>query len=158
VRRAAPGDVQVRSWLSVVRVYNQCEALMARRLAPLGVRPAEHEILVNLRREPGLTQQALAQRCFTAKSHISTLLSALQERGWVRRESDPTDARAKRLYLQPAGEQMAERSLAVQSQVIAAMADGSSPSEMTQLAELMARLSQRLQALSDERDAATGSE
>ena len=62
----------------------------------------------NQRVQPGEAgQQALAARCFSAKSHISGLLTELEQRGWVRREPDPADARAKRLYLQPAGEAVA---------------------------------------------------
>ena len=72
---------------------------MASRLAPLGVRTAEHEVLANLVREPGISQQALAERCFTAKSHISGLLRTMEERGLVRRDADPSDARARQLYV-----------------------------------------------------------
>lgn len=71
----------MRSWLSVVNAYHLCDALMTRRLAELGVRTPEHEILANLRRAPGITQQVLASRCFSAKSHISALLTLLEGRG-----------------------------------------------------------------------------
>jgi len=140
-------DGTVRSWLSVVRAYHLCDAVMTRRLGELGVKTPEHEILANLQRDPGLTQQALAQRCFTAKSHISGLLSSLEERGWVRREPDPSDARAKRLFLQPAGERVAERTAVVQAEVVAAMAAAVSPAEMAQVTDAMGRVSEALQAL-----------
>jgi MarR family len=96
-------ETTVRSWLSVVRAYNLCDALMTRRFAALGVRTAEHEILANLRRDPGLSQQTLAARCFTAKSSLSGVITDLEQRGWVRREPDPADARAKRLSLTAEG-------------------------------------------------------
>jgi hypothetical protein len=70
----ADTDAALRSWLAVVNGYHLCDALMARRLGALGVRTPEHEILVNVQREPGIGQQVLAQRCFTAKSHISGLV------------------------------------------------------------------------------------
>jgi DNA-binding MarR family transcriptional regulator len=100
-------DDAVRTWLAVVRAYHLCSELMARRLAELGVRTTEHEILVNLKREPGLSQQALAARCFTAKSHVSSLLTDMESRGWVRREPDPDDGRARRLVLSAAGARLA---------------------------------------------------
>jgi DNA-binding MarR family transcriptional regulator len=118
----------------------------------LGVRTAEHEILANLRREPGLSQQALAARCFTAKSHISALLTALEERGWLRREPDPTDARAKRLFLEPAGARVAERTARVQEQVVAAMSAAVSPSALAQVQAAMTAVSERLQAEIDAGD------
>lgn len=154
-RRSTAGDDPdgaTRSWLSVVRAYHHCSELMARRLAALGVRTAEHEILANLRREPGLGQQALAARCFTAKSHISGLLTELEQRGWVRREPDPDDARAKRLFLEPAGARLAERTAAVQAEVVALMTQGTPREELARVQAAMAAVNERLQqALAGER-------
>lgn len=151
VRRARSNDsdidgAAVRSWLSVVNAYHLCEALMGRRLAELGVRTPEHEILANLRRDPGITQQVLASRCFSAKSHISGLLTLLEGRGWLRREPDPADARAKRLYLEPLGERIAAQTAAVQGAVVAVMVDGESTATLGEVAEAMQRVSARLKA------------
>ena len=139
----------VRSWLSVVNAYHLCEALMARRLAELGVRTPEHEILANLRRDPGITQQVLASRCFSAKSHISALLTLLEGRGWVRREPDPVDARAKRLFLQPQGEHIAALTAEVQASVVAAMVDGETVATLGAVAEAMQRVGARLKTQLD---------
>jgi DNA-binding MarR family transcriptional regulator len=141
-----PDPAALRSWLSVVAAYHLCGELMARRLAPLGLRTAEHEILVNLRREPGLSQQTLAARCFTAKSHISGLLTDLESRGWVRREPDPADARARCLFLQPAGARLAERSAAVQNGIVEIMAGAIDSQAMAQVQEAMLAVSAQLEA------------
>lgn len=137
----------VRTWLSVVRAYHLCEAVMSSRLAELGVRLGEHEILGNLSSKPGITQQMLATRCFTAKSHISALVSQLEARGLVRREPDPKDARAKQLYLTRAGEALARRTGAVQAQVVEAMAASVSPEEMALIEAAMGRVSEKLEGL-----------
>ena len=142
------GDA-VRSWLSVVNAYHLCDTLMARRLGERGVRTPEHEILANLRREPGITQQVLAARCFSAKSHISALLTLLEGRGWLRREPDPTDARAKRLFLAPQGERIAARTAEVQAAVVAAMVDGETTATLQEVTEAMQRASARLKAQLD---------
>lgn len=130
----------LKSWLSVVRAYGLCDALMARRLAALGVRTAEHEVLANLLREPGISQQTLAARCFSAKSHISGLVSALEQRGLVRREPDPADARAKCLHLTPEGEALARRTGAVQAEVVRLMTQDFSAAELAQVEQVMGRL------------------
>lgn len=149
----APGPVDdgtaVRTWLSVVTAYHLCDTLMARRLADVGVRTPEHEILANLRRDPGITQQVLASRCFSAKSHISALLTLLEGRGWVRREPDPTDARAKRLFLAPPGERIAAKTAAVQAAVVAAMVEGETPESLRSVAQAMQRVGERLNAQLD---------
>ncbi len=143
--KTAPSADAVRSWLSVVRAYNLCDTLLARELASIGLRNAEYEILANLLREPGLSQQALAERCFTAKSHISGLLTSMQERLWLRRESNPLDARAKSLYLEPAGQEIAERGKLIQAAVVNVMARAISPEQMSQVSEAMQGVSTALE-------------
>jgi DNA-binding MarR family transcriptional regulator len=147
----SPTDKQaVKAWLSVVRAYLLCDSLMASRLAPLGVRTAEHEVLANLVRDPGISQQVLAERCFTAKSHISGLLRSLEERGLVRRDADPSDARARQLFVTRAGDALARRTLAAQAKVVQAMAEEVSAKDMALIEAAMTRIGERLQALLDE--------
>ncbi len=135
----------VKSWLSVVRAYHLCDTLMARRLAALGVRTAEHEVLVNLLRDPGISQQTLAARCFSAKSHISGLIGSLEQRGLVRREPDPSDARAKCLHLTVEGEALARRTSAVQAEIVRLMTQDFTAAELAQVEQAMNRLSQLLE-------------
>lgn len=143
---AVSDDDATRSWLSVVRAYHLCSELLARRLEPLGVRMAEHEILINLRREPGLTQMALARRCFTAKSHASALVVDLERRGWLRREVDRHDARARRLYLAPDGARIADRCARVQADVVKLMARAASPAAIAAVNEAMRSIGAALEA------------
>lgn len=145
-KQAAAADpaLAVGTWLSVVRAYHLCDRLMAQRLAGIGVKTGEHEILANLLREPGLAQQTLAQRCFTAKSHVSGLLTSMEQLGWVRREPDPADARAKQLFLTADGETMARRTAAIQQQVVAAMCEGEPAAALRDVKEAMQRVSERL--------------
>jgi DNA-binding MarR family transcriptional regulator len=137
----------VKAWLSVVRAYHLCDAVMAGRLAALGVRTAEHEVLANLVRDPGISQQVLADRCFTAKSHISALLRTLEQRGLVRRDADPSDARARRLYVTRAGEALARKTLQAQSKVVRAMAESVTPKDMALVEATMNSVSKRLEAM-----------
>jgi DNA-binding MarR family transcriptional regulator len=142
----------MRPWLSIARTFHLCDALMARRLGALGVRMAEHEVLINLRRDPGIAQQTLARRCFNAKSHISALLTTLEARGWVRRDADPGDARARKLFLTPAGERIAARTTAVQVAVAAAMAETVSAKALADVTMAMERISARLKDLLEQAD------
>ena len=136
----------VRSWLSVVRAYNLCDALMAQRLAALGVRTTEHEVLANLLSEPGMSQQTLAARCFSAKSHISGLVGQLEERGLVRRDADPADARAKRLSLTRSGDALARRTGAVQAEIVRLMAQSLPARDLALVERAMNRVSETLLA------------
>jgi DNA-binding MarR family transcriptional regulator len=143
---APADDTATRSWLSVVRAYHLCSELISVRLAAAGVKTSEHEILANLRRQPGLSQQALAARCFTAKSHISGLLGELESRGWISRQPDPADGRVKRLSLTDAGAEVAARTAAIQAEVVALMTEGTAQEELLQVAGAMTEVSRRLEA------------
>lgn len=128
----------------MVRAYHQCEALLSARLAVHGLRLAEHEILVNLQVEPGISQQVLAVRCFAAKSGVSMLITRMENDGLVRRETDGDDGRAKRLMLTRKGEKLAAKCLAVQSEIVNAMAATLTAKELGQLEVQMLRLSARI--------------
>jgi len=136
-----------QAWLAVVRAYNLADAAMSTRLAEIGLRIGEHEVLATLATVPGITQQELAARCFVAKSGVSMLLAQMEAKGWVRREADASDARVKRLALTPAGQAVAAKSLKVQSEVVTAMVAGSSDEELASVTRAMESVSARLEAL-----------
>ena len=135
------------AWLSVVRVYNLCDAAMTARLADLGLRVGEHEVLANLLRTPGMTQQELAKRCFVAKSGISMMLTRMEAQGLLRREADAKDGRIKRLYLSPSGEPLAQQSMAIQDEIVSLMMTPLSAIELAAMTELSGRVSAQLEQL-----------
>jgi len=142
-----------QAWLAVVRAYNLCDAVMTTRLATLGLRVGEHEVLANLATSPGITQQALAARCFVAKSGVSMLLTQMEGQGLVRREADAADARVRRLFLTPAGAALAAQSLRIQADVVRAMVEPATEAELAAMVDVMGRVSTRLEALRAETDA-----
>ena len=139
-----------QAWLAVVRAYNLCDQLLAKRLEPLGLRTVEHEVLVNLLLYPGSTQQQLGVHLFSAKSVISSLVSKLEARGLLERVADERDARVWRLQLSRDGHQLARRALAVQTEVVSAMGEGSSAAENARLVAMLDRVSGILERLSAE--------
>jgi DNA-binding MarR family transcriptional regulator len=147
VADAAPSAVAVQSWLSVVRAYNLCTAVLSQRLATLDLHIAEHEVLVNLLRAPGLTQQQLAERCFVAKSGISMLVTRMEGAGWLARAASERDARARVLHLTSKGLALARRAHAIQGEVVNAMTRQFNERELTFVDESMTKVSQALEAM-----------
>jgi len=135
------------AWLAAVRAYNLCEAVMTARLAAIGLRVGEHEVLATLASTPGITQQALAARCFVAKSGVSMLVAQMEKQGWVQRESDSADARVKRLSLTEAGMAVARQTLQVQAEVVSAMVASASEADMEVVTRVMDRASEALEAM-----------
>jgi DNA-binding MarR family transcriptional regulator len=60
---------------------------------------AEAHALLEIAREPGLTQNGLAHRLGLEKSTVSRVAGMLEERRWIRRVRDARDARFVRLHL-----------------------------------------------------------
>lgn len=135
------------AWLAVIRAYNLCDAVMTARLAAIGLRVGEHEVLATIATTPGITQQALAARCFVAKSGVSMLLTQMEAKGWVRRDSDGADARVRRLTLTKDGMAMAQKCLAVQAELVTAMVAPATEGELETVADTMNRVSVVLEAL-----------
>jgi DNA-binding MarR family transcriptional regulator len=133
-----------KAWFSVVRAYNLCDATLTARLSALGLRMGEHEVLANLKLQPGITQQALAHRCFVAKSGISMLITRMESQQLLRRETDPHDGRIKRLYLLPAGDALATQTMAIQNEIVGTMMAPLSLQELEAMTELSERVALQL--------------
>jgi DNA-binding MarR family transcriptional regulator len=136
-----------RAWLATVRAYNLCDAVLAERLAPLGLKTGEHEVLVSLLLYPGATQQNLAAHSLTAKSVMSSLVSKLEQAGWLERRADARDARVWRLYLSGDGESLARQALAVQNSVVVGMTASCSAAELDTLETTAQRACTALEAM-----------
>src|ERR1035438_8997633 len=64
---------------------------------------AEAHALLELTREPGLSQNGLAAHLRLEKSSVSRIVSALEKRGWVVRNRNPKDTRIVQVHLTDAG-------------------------------------------------------
>lgn len=141
----APHGTQ--AWLSSVRAYNLCEQVMGLRLAQIGLRVPDLEVLATLATTPGITQQELASRCFVTKAGISLLLAAMEEKGLVQRDAHARDARAKCLSLTPEGMALAAKAMRIQTEVVGVMVEGASTTDIATLQKLMDRAGNQLDAL-----------
>lgn len=67
-------------------------------LHALDLHPGQDAFLMELWREPGLTQSMLAERLGIESPTVTRMSSRLERVGMVERRRDPDDARATRLY------------------------------------------------------------
>ena len=134
-------------WLAVGRNNLKVHRALNQSLAELGLSLAQHEILLAIRQDPGITQKALAANLLVVKSNVSALIKKLEARGLVRRDCDPADARNKCLELTGAGNKLVLKSLARQNKIIAAMASVMSDDDLERTAQVMRRVSGALDEL-----------
>jgi len=139
--------IATETWLAVVRSYNQCTMTLAQRLDPLGITLLQHEILMNLLRTPGLTQQHLSERCFSAKSGVSMLVARFMKDGMIERKRAPKDHRAWNLFLTSQGLELAWQAEIRQRDVVMEMARNTSEEELEMVKRLMDQSSERLKEM-----------
>lgn len=84
-----------------------------RRVKKLGLTRSQWWVLNFLYRNDGTTQSELAEVLEIERATLGRLLDRLEANDWVRREPDPHDRRAKRVYLtevvEPAMQEMRAR-------------------------------------------------
>jgi DNA-binding MarR family transcriptional regulator len=77
-----------------------------RALKPLGITRSQWWVLAFLSRHDGMTQTSLANDLDLTKVAIGGLLDRMEASGYVERRSDPSDGRARRVYLTGAGKEL----------------------------------------------------
>jgi MarR family transcriptional regulator for hemolysin len=70
-----------------------------RRTRELGLTRSQWWVLNNLYFNEGITQSELADLLDVEKPTLGRLLDRLEDKGWLERRGDPSDRRAKRVYL-----------------------------------------------------------
>lgn len=70
-----------------------------RRLSEVGLTRSQWRVIAPLLRQDGITQTALAEIIAIEKAPLGRTLDRLEEGGWIRREADPTDRRARRVFM-----------------------------------------------------------
>ena len=108
-------------WLDVVRTYARCQRLLSHELAELGLSVAQHEVLLAVARDEGLSQKQMASRLLVTKSNVTALLERLENAGWVKRAPHPHDARSRCVFLTADGHRVFKKAVKKQASVVRLM-------------------------------------
>ncbi len=73
-----------------------------------GLSDAQRELVRTVGRNPGIRVGEAALELHLAANTVSTLVTSLAASGWLRRDTDPQDARSARLSLTPGAERSIE--------------------------------------------------
>lgn len=109
------------AWLSVARTAQLCHRQLTAALEPLGLEVAHYDVLANVVRDEGLSQQVLARRLLVAKSNVSALLTVLERRALIVRSKHASDARLRLISLTAEGRQVTEQAMIVHARIVSAM-------------------------------------
>jgi DNA-binding MarR family transcriptional regulator len=78
-------------------------------MKPLGITRAQWWVLAHLSRHDGMMQTQLADVLEVGKASLGDVIEGLESGGWVERRPDPTDKRAKRVYLTKPAQSLIKR-------------------------------------------------
>lgn len=133
-----------RNWIALVRAEKAVVRALTKALAPLDLKIAQLDVLMNIHRHPGISQHDLARRLLVGRSNITMLFPQLEKQGLLRRESDPKDKRVMRMHLTAEGEARLEKALKVYSALIERVMAQSSDEECNLIGAQMTRIADLL--------------
>ena len=131
----------------VKRVQQSLRRRSDAALRPTGVSMAQYAVLRALADHPDASASELSRLCFVTRQSLQDVLSGLRAGGLVAESRAPTRGRARSLELTKAG---AKRLAAAHTAVIgveSTMTEGISASERHQLAALLTRCADNLEAV-----------
>jgi DNA-binding MarR family transcriptional regulator len=107
-----------RTWIAVARACQLMQLTLARNMAHLEIKPPHLDIMINLYRREGISQQELARKLLVGRSNMSMLLPQLERRGLIERRADARDKRVLRLHLTEEGKGVTEQAMKIQTALI----------------------------------------
>ena len=119
------------------------------RVKDLGLTRSRWRVLAYLMRRDGMTQSELAEQLEISKASLGPHLESLEAQGWLRREADGKDRRAKRIYLTDRVQPAVARLNAVGARLHHEALGGLDAAERQRLAEALAQVKANLMVLSE---------
>lgn len=115
-----------------------------RQARGLGLTRAQWSVLANLQRQQGVQQKDLAKLMDIKPITLARHLDRLEKDGWLRRENDADDRRAKRLYLTQKADPMIRSLKNVGKKVRKKALQGISEQDQNQFMEILFSLRSNL--------------
>ncbi|MDR6427981.1 MULTISPECIES: MarR family transcriptional regulator [Variovorax] len=91
------------------RAHFKAEEIFANTFSEEDVTPRQKAALVLLHQEPGLNQNALAERLSMDRNTVAEMVKRMSKGGLIERRPSPGDARAYQLYVAPGGIELLNR-------------------------------------------------
>jgi DNA-binding MarR family transcriptional regulator len=127
--------------MRLARVFQRMNQATAEELRRFGLSVSQFDVLVNVGRSPGTTQQELANSLLVTKSNVCQLLDRMERSGLVERRQD---GRAKRVYLTQAGNALYEQAVPGHEEQVIARMSALASLEQRELRALLRRLDRAL--------------
>jgi DNA-binding MarR family transcriptional regulator len=132
----------VLAWLRLARVYQKVDRASAAQFAQSCLSVAQFDVIAQLGRGEGISQQELADRLLVTKGNISQLISKMERRGLIARRQQ---GRANALSLTAEGKRLFASVVPAQEAHITALFGALTASERRALLRLLRTLDRSLE-------------
>ncbi len=147
---------ELDSWLAVVRLMIRLPWSIDQQLQrDSGLAMVEYQVMAALSKSPGRTvrMSSLAAITNASLSHLSRVVTRLEDRGLVRRQPDPSDGRFTNAILTDSGLHTLERAAPTHVAHVRSMViDVLSPEQLRRLGRAANRIVSRIDATSMSRE------
>ncbi|HEX4108576.1 MAG TPA: MarR family transcriptional regulator [Solirubrobacteraceae bacterium] len=113
-------------------------------LEPLELAPRQFAVLRSVVAEPGQSQQALCARANIPASRMVAVIDRLEERGLLERRQNPSDRRARAVYITPRGGETFGQAVQLAASFEQRVCAGLSAAEREELIDTLLGLSENL--------------
>ncbi|MBM7046295.1 MarR family winged helix-turn-helix transcriptional regulator [Rhizobium lusitanum] len=141
-------DVTAAPGFLIRRCHQISVAIFMEEAAELDMSPTQFSALSLIALEPGADQSTLGERIALDRSSVTKCVERLEKRGLIRREVDPADKRARKLYASQEGREMLEKATAAAGRARARLLAPLSEKEGSQLLALLKQLGDTLNTCS----------
>lgn len=114
---------------------------------PLGVTRAQWWVIAHLSRHDGMVQTQLAELLDVGKASLGALLDRLETTGFIERRPEPSDRRAKRVFLTRSSMQLLEKLVSAEAAFNARILSGISDKDRRELVRLLSMIKETLSAM-----------
>ncbi|MCR5457855.1 MAG: MarR family winged helix-turn-helix transcriptional regulator [Clostridiales bacterium] len=118
----------------------------ADKLADIGLSGCQHSYIINICRNPGISQEHLSKMLYINKSNVARQLSLLEENGFIYREQSPEDKRNMLVYPTEKAKNALPVVLGVLKDWSAYLSEGFTEEEISKFTEMMDKISEKAQA------------
>jgi polyisoprenoid-binding protein YceI len=141
--------VAVFTWLRLVRVFQKVDQLTVEHLRRWHLSVAQFDVLAQVGRAEGLTQQRLAEALFVTKGNVCQLLVRMEKDGLIRRCHV---GRSNQLFLTAAGRTLFAEVVPAHEELLARLFSAIPDSEQRQLAQLLRNFDHSLRKTNSQGD------
>ena len=113
------------------------------RYESLGLGSYQDSYILNVCAHPGITQEVLSRLIYIHKSNVARQLGSLEEKGFIRRETDPSDKRNMLVYPTEKAYAVLDEIKRVNAEWDRIMLEGFSEEEREEVERLSALLAER---------------